>query len=67
MDLLETNMRDESCARIDLFAENGGRCLDFLSSYGVHNTSHHLRIAEALKDELDGRDSAMLQSAGADR
>ena len=63
LDLLDMNVRYEHCAGAELFAENGDRYLDFLSGYCVHNTGHnHPRIIKALKDELDRRGPAMLQS-----
>jgi ornithine--oxo-acid transaminase len=57
------NVAYERCVGDELFAENGDRYLDFLSGYCVHNTGHnHPRIIAALKDELDRRGPAMLQS-----
>ena len=63
LDLLDMNVAYERCEGAELFAENGDRYLDFLSGYCVHNTGHnHPRIIEALKDELERRGPAMLQS-----
>ncbi len=63
LDLLEMNVRYQSCRGAELFAENGDRYLDFLSGYCVHNTGHnHPRIVDALKKELDRSGPAMLQS-----
>ena len=63
LDLLDMNVSYEHCAGAELFAKNGDRYLDFLSGYCVHNTGHnHPQIIEALKDELDRRGPAMLQS-----
>jgi ornithine--oxo-acid transaminase len=47
----------------ELYSSDGRRFLDFLSGYCVHNTGHnHPRIIAAIKDELDRRGPAMLQS-----
>lgn len=63
LDLLDMNISYERCSGAELFAENGDRYLDFLSGYCVHNCGHnHPRIIEALKQELDRRGPAMLQS-----
>src|SRR5437762_3733426 len=57
------NVRYERCVGVELLTGDGRRILDFLSGYCVHNTGHnHPRIIEALKDELDARGPAMLQS-----
>ena len=63
LDLLQMNVRYERCSGAELFISGGGRVLDFLSGYCVHNTGHnHPSIAAALKDELDCCGPAMLQS-----
>ena len=63
LDLLDMNVRYQRCAGAELFSEDGARYLDFLSGYCVHNTGHnHPRIIAALKEELDLRGPAMLQS-----
>lgn len=63
LDLLDMNVRYERCQGVELFADDGTRCLDFLSGYCVHNTGHnHPQIVEALKAELDRSGPAMLQS-----
>ena len=52
-----------SAADVELFTDTGDRILDFLSGYCVHNAGHnHPRIIDALKDELDRKGPAMLQS-----
>jgi ornithine--oxo-acid transaminase len=57
------NVRYRSCIGAELHAEDGGRFLDFLSGYCVHNTGHnHPAIVAALHHELDRRGPAMLQS-----
>ena len=61
--LLEMNVRYKRCIGAELFTVDGQRILDFLSGYCVHNLGHnHPAIIEAVKDELDRRGPAMLQS-----
>jgi len=61
--LLEINVSYERCEGVELFKADGGRILDFLSGYCVHNTGHnHPAIIEALKEELDRSGPVMLQS-----
>jgi ornithine--oxo-acid transaminase len=63
LDLLQMNARYERCEAAELFTADGRRILDFLSGYSVHNAGHnHPAIVAALKDELDRRGPAMLQS-----
>jgi ornithine--oxo-acid transaminase len=63
LDLLQMNVPYERCVGAELFIEGGRRILDFLSGYCVHNTGHnHPAIVEALRQELDARGPAMLQS-----
>ena len=63
LELLDMDVRYERCAGAELFSEDAGRYLDFLSGYCVHNAGHnHPRIIEALKAELDRSGPAMLQS-----
>src|SRR5258707_15270779 len=63
LNLLQMNVRYESCTGVELKASDGRTILDFLSGYCVHNAGHnHPEIIEALKDELDRRGPAMLQS-----
>src|SRR6185312_17228100 len=63
LDLLRMNVRYQRCSGAELHTSDGRRILDFLSGYCVHNTGHnHPRIVEALKQELDRRGPAMLQS-----
>ncbi|HEY1945905.1 MAG TPA: aspartate aminotransferase family protein [Bryobacteraceae bacterium] len=61
--LLQMNVRYERCEGAELFTTGGQRILDFLSGYCVHNLGHnHPALIEAIKDELDRRGPAMLQS-----
>ncbi len=61
--LLQMNVQYERCMGAELFTTDGRRVLDFLSGYCVHNLGHnHPAILAALKDELDRRGPAMLQS-----
>jgi len=61
--LLQMNVRYERCLGAELFTSGGQRILDFLSGYCVHNLGHnHPAIIDAIKDELDRRGPAMLQS-----
>ena len=63
LDLLEMNVSYTRCEGVELHTAEGQRYLDFLSGYCVHNTGHnHPEIISALKDELDQRGPAMLQS-----
>lgn len=67
LDLLGMNVRYVRCEGTELHAEDGRVFLDFLSGYCVHNTGHnHPAIVEALRQELDRRGPAMLQSHVAD-
>lgn len=61
--LLQMNVKYERCVGAELFTTGGHRVLDFLSGYCVHNLGHnHPAVIAALKDELDRRGPAMLQS-----
>lgn len=61
--LLQMDVRYTSCEGAELFTTDGSRILDFLSGYCVHNAGHnHPYIINALKDELDRKGPAMLQS-----
>ncbi|MBV9763235.1 MAG: aspartate aminotransferase family protein [Acidobacteriaceae bacterium] len=61
--LLQMNVQYQRCLGSELFTTEGHRILDFLSGYCVHNLGHnHQTIIDALKDELDRRGPAMLQS-----
>jgi ornithine--oxo-acid transaminase len=61
--LLQMNVQYERCLGAELFTSEGRRILDFLSGYCVHNLGHnHPSIIAAIKDELDRRGPAMLQS-----
>jgi ornithine--oxo-acid transaminase len=63
LNLLQMNVRYQRCSGTELFTEDGGVILDFLSGYCVHNVGHnHPAIIEAIKDELDRSGPAMLQS-----
>ena len=63
LNLLDMNVEYERCCGCELITKDGRRILDFLSGYCVHNAGHnHPYIVEALKNELDKRGPAMLQS-----
>src|ERR1051325_6273135 len=63
LNLLRMNESYVRCEGAELHTADGRRILDFLSGYCVHNTGHnHPRLIEALKNELDRRGPAMLQS-----
>ncbi|MGH9679161.1 MAG: aspartate aminotransferase family protein [Candidatus Acidiferrales bacterium] len=63
LNLLEMNVEYARCLGTELFTSDGRRILDFLSGYCVHNTGHnHPHIIQSLKEELDRRGPAMLQS-----
>jgi ornithine--oxo-acid transaminase len=63
LNLLQMNVRYERCEGTELLTTEGRRMLDFLSGYCVHNAGHnHPEIIAALKDELDRKGPAMLQS-----
>jgi ornithine--oxo-acid transaminase len=57
------NVTYEHCSGVELRTTCGRTILDFLSGYCVHNAGHnHPEIIQALKDELDRKGPAMLQS-----
>ncbi|MEO8660455.1 MAG: aspartate aminotransferase family protein [Bryobacteraceae bacterium] len=57
------NAHYERCSGVELFTTDGRTILDFLSGYCVHNIGHnHQSVIDAIKDELDRRGPAMLQS-----
>ena len=61
--LLQMDVQYERCLGVELLTRDGRRILDLLSGYCVHNLGHnHPAIIEAIKDELDQRGPAMLQS-----
>jgi len=63
LNLLEMNVEYERCVGSELFESNGRRVLDFLSGYCVHNIGHnHPTVIAALRDELESRGPAMIQS-----
>ena len=63
LDVLQMNARYVRSEGTELYTDDGRRILDFLSGYCVHNLGHnHPAVIEAIKDELDRRGPAMLQS-----
>ncbi len=63
LNVLQMNVRYESCGGVELRTADGRTILDFLSGYCVHNAGHnHPAIVEAVKAELDRRGPGMLQS-----
>jgi ornithine--oxo-acid transaminase len=61
--LLRMDVQYERCIGAELHTTDGKRILDFLSGYCVHNLGHnHPAVIAAMKDELDRRGPAMLQS-----
>jgi ornithine--oxo-acid transaminase len=63
LNLLEMNVPYERCVGTELVTADGRVILDFLSGYCVHNIGHnHAGVIAAIKDELDRRGPAMLQS-----
>jgi ornithine--oxo-acid transaminase len=63
LNVLEMNVSYEGCEGVELHVAGGRTILDFLSGYCVHNVGHnHPKVIQALKDELDRRGPAMLQS-----
>lgn len=63
LNLLQMNVTYERCSGAELTTTDGRTILDFLSGYCVHNAGHnHPEIIRALKDELDRKGPAMLQS-----
>ncbi len=63
LEILQMNETYEHCAGVELHTASGRTILDFLSGYCVYNTGHnHPRIIASIKDELDRRGPAMLQS-----
>ena len=63
LDVLQMNVTFARCEGVELWRADGGRVLDFLSGYCVHNTGHnHPSIVSALEEELDRSGPVMLQS-----
>ena len=63
LNALQMNVQYTRCSGAELSTADGRTILDFLSGYCVHNIGHnHPAILEAIKDELDRRGPAMLQS-----
>lgn len=63
LNALQMNVRYTRCSGAELFTADGRRIVDYLSGYCVHNIGHnHPAILDAIRDELDRRGPAMLQS-----
>jgi len=63
LNVLRMNQQYTHCRGAELFTADGGRILDFLSGYCVHNTGHnHPDIVAALHAELERSGPGMLQS-----
>ncbi len=63
LNILQLNVQYKRCEGIELQTADGRVILDFLSGYCVHNAGHnHPEIIQAVRDELDRRGPAMLQS-----
>jgi ornithine--oxo-acid transaminase len=63
LDLLDMHVQYTVCEGTELYTSTGRRVLDFLAGYGVHNIGHnHPEVISALKEALDERGPAMLQS-----
>jgi len=63
LNVLQMNEQYAHCEGVELITTSGRRILDFLSGYCVHNAGHnHPAIIASLKEELDRRGPAMLQS-----
>lgn len=63
LDVLQMNVEYVRCEGAELHTADGRRLIDFISGYCVHNAGHnHPAIIAALKEELDARGPAMLQS-----
>jgi ornithine--oxo-acid transaminase len=63
LDVLQMNVEYVRCEGAQLHTADGRHFLDYISGYCVHNAGHnHPRIIAALKEELDARGPAMLQS-----
>jgi ornithine--oxo-acid transaminase len=63
LNILRLNVQYKKCEGIELHTADGRVILDFLSGYCVHNAGHnHPDIIQAVRDELDRRGPAMLQS-----
>jgi ornithine--oxo-acid transaminase len=68
LDLLEMNVRYQTCSGTELFTSDGRRILDFLSGYCVHNVGHnHPGVVAALSNELELAGPAMVQTHVAER
>jgi ornithine--oxo-acid transaminase len=68
LNLLDMNVRDERCLGAELFTADGRRILDVLSGYCVHNVGHnHPAVIAALREELESRGPAMLQTVADER
>ena len=62
LDLLEMNVQYDRCEGAELHAADGRTILDFLPDTGVHNVGTIIRDHRALREELERRGPAMLQS-----
>jgi ornithine--oxo-acid transaminase len=63
LDALQMNVNYTRCSGAELYTADGRIITDFNSGYCVHNIGHnHPRAIAALKDELDKKGPAMLQS-----
>lgn len=61
--LMRMDVQYERCVGAELHTTDGKTILDFLSGYCVHNLGHnHPAVIAAIKDELERRGPAMLQS-----
>ena len=68
LDLLEMNVRYETCSGSELFTADGRRILDFLSGYCVHNVGHnHPAVIAELREELELSGPGMVQTHAAER
>ena len=63
LDVMQMNVDYVRCVGSELFTADDRRFVDFVSGYCVHGIGHnHPRVIAALKDELDRKGPAMLQS-----
>ena len=67
LNVLQMNVQYAHCAGAELRTADGRRILDCLSGYCVHNLGHnHPQVLAALKEELDRRGPAMVQSCASE-
>jgi len=63
LNALQMNVHYARCSGAELFTADGRRIVDYLSGYCVHNIGHnHPAVIGALRDELESRGPAMIQS-----